>query len=127
MGPTGAVWPRCGAGEASGALYLSDNGFFGAFWQTHWREDYGALVLTPKNYRGADAHRRKRQHSGWRQIVETMNGHLERTFGLRFPGARSKWGLLTRVSAKIAAMNIGIFLNRLFGRPKLALETLFNC
>ena len=127
VGPTGPVWPRYGAGEATGTPYLTDNGFFGAFWQTHWREDYGALTLTPKNYRGADAGRCKRQHSSWKQIVETMNGHLERTFSLHFCGARSKWGLLTRIAAKIAALNLGIRLNHLFGRPLLALETLFNC
>lgn len=127
VGPTGPVWPKCAAGSASAASYLTDNGFFGAFWQSHWREDYNALVLTPKDYRGEDAHRCKRQHSSWKQIVETMNGHLERTFGLHFPGARSKWGLLTRVSAKILSMNIGILLNRLFGRSPLAFATLFNC
>ena len=127
VGPTGPVWPRRAAGSANAASYLTDNGFFGALWQSHWREDYNALVLTPKDYRGEDAHRCKRQHSSWRQIVETMNGHLERTFGLHFPGARSKWGLLTRVSAKILSMNIGILLNRLFGRSPLAFATLFNC
>lgn len=127
VGPTGPVWPRSGAGALSAAPYLADNGFFGAFWQTHWREDYDALAITPKNYRGEDARRSKKQHSNWKQIVETMNGHLEQTFGLHFPGARSKWGLLTRIAAKIAAMNLGILLNLLFGRPPLALATLFNC
>ena len=132
VGPIGPVWPRHAAGPARAVPYLpvpylADNGFFGAFWQIHWLEDYGALVITPKNYRGEDAHRSKRQHSSWKQIVETMNGHLERTFALHFPGARSKWGLLTRVAAKILSMNIGILLNRLFGRPPLAFATLFNC
>jgi hypothetical protein len=46
--------------------------------------------------------------------------------GLPFPGARSAWGLLTRVAAKVAALNLGIWLNRLFGRPDLALATLFT-
>lgn len=126
VGPTGPVWPMGGAGAVSAAPYLTDNGFFGAFWQTHWRDDYDALVIASKNYTGADAQRCKKRHSSWKQIVETMNGHLERTFGLHFPGARSKWGLLTRVAAKILAMNLGILLNRLFGRPLLALETIFN-
>ena len=69
--------------------------------------------------------RARRQHSGWKQVVETINGHLG-VFGLHFPGARSKWGLLSRVAAKVAAMNLGILLNRLYGRPDLAVATLFN-
>ena len=127
VGHTGPVWPRSGAGSQSGVPYIADNGFFGAFWQRHWRDDYGALVFTTKNYVGANALISKRQHSRWKQIVETMNGHLEHTFRLHFPGARSKWGLLTRIAAKIAAMNLGIWLNRYFDRRSLALGTLFNC
>ena len=127
VGPTGPVWPLCGAGAPSAAPYLTDNGFFGAFWQTHWRNDYDALVIAANNYKGADARRCKRQHKSRKHIVETMNGQLENTFGLHFPGARSRWGLHTRVAAKILAMNLGMLLNRLFGRPLLALRTLFNC
>ena len=83
-------------------------------------------MLTPKNYSGAGAHAARRQHSRWKQVVETINGHLESVFGLHFPGARSKWGLFSRVASKVAAMNLGILLNRLFGRPDLAVATLFN-
>ena len=127
VGPTGPVWPKCGVGEATRMPYLCDNGFFGALWQTHWRADYGAVVLTPKNYLGASARISKRQHFRCKQIVETVNGQLDKVFGLSFPGARSKWGLLARIAAKIVALNLGIQVNRLFGRPLLALETLFNC
>ena len=126
VGATGPVWPRSAAGRASAQPYLGDNGFFGSWWQDHWRKRYGATVLTPKNYSGDDAQAARRQHSGWKQVVETINGHLENVFGLHFPGARSKWGLLSRVAAKVAAMNLGILLNRLFGRPDLAVATLFN-
>ena len=126
VGTTGSVWPRSAVGRASAQPYLGDNGFFGAWWQDHWRECYGATVLTPKNYRGADAEAAKRQQSGRKQMVETINGHLESVFGLQFPGVRSKWGLLSRVAAKVAALNLGMLLNRLFGRPDLALATLFN-
>jgi len=67
----------------------------------------------------------KRQHARWRQVVETINGHLIRAFGLHFPGARSQQGLLTRIAAKLIAVNVGYWLNRLFGRPPLAFTTLF--
>lgn len=126
VGATGPVWPRSAAGRASVQPYLGDNGFFGAWWQDHWRERYGATVLAPKNYRGDGAQAARRRHSGWKQVVETINGHLENVFGLHFPGARSKWGVLSRVASKVAALNLGILLNRLFGRPDMAVATLFN-
>ena len=123
VGPTGPLWPRAGVGALSAVPYVADNGFFGAWWQTHWRVDYTACVLTPKHY--ADA-RSKAQHAGWKQVVETVNGQLEDVLGLHFPGARSKQGLLCRVAAKLAALNLGIWLNQYLGRPNLALATLLN-
>jgi hypothetical protein len=66
------------------------------------------------------------QQARWRQVVETVNDQLTAVFGLSFPRARSPWGLLTRVAAKVAALNLGIWLNRCFGRPDLALATLFS-
>jgi hypothetical protein len=92
VGPTGPIRPRGGVGCASGVPYVADNGFFGAWWQTHWREEYGAIVLTPKNHQGDDARSARREHSSWKQVVETVNGHLEQVFGLHFTGARSAWG-----------------------------------
>lgn len=127
VGPTGPVWPRQGVGMPSSGPYITDGGFFGKAWQTHWRLDYRAVVLTRQDYKGEEAEAAKRQHSGWRQMIETVNDALENVFGLSFPGARSVWGLLTRVVAKLLAFNLGIWLNRLFGRPDLALATLFSC
>ena len=123
VGPTGPLWPRMGVGALSAVPYVADNGFCGAWWQTHWREDYTACVLTPKNYGDTKS---KQQHAGWKQIVETINGQLEDVFGLHFPGARSKRGLLCRVAAKLAALNLGIWVNQYLGRPNLALGTLIN-
>jgi hypothetical protein len=125
VGPTGPRWPRQGVGAASAAPYLVDRGFRGAWWQAHWQHDYGACVLPPEDAPGRAARWRRWQQARWRQVVETVNGQLTAVFGLPFPGARSAWGLLTRVAAKVAACNLGIWLNRLFGRPDLALATLF--
>jgi hypothetical protein len=44
---------------------------------------------------------------------------------LAYPKAKTMWGLVCRVAAKCAACNLGIRLNREFGRPDLALATLF--
>lgn len=127
VGPTGPIWPRDGAGTLSSVPYIGDNGFWGKWWTSHWQQDYQATVFTPKGYQQDSAKVLRRQHGGWRQVVETINEHLEHVFGLHFPKARSKWGLLTRVAAKLAALNLGICLNRYFGRADFAFATLFNC
>ena len=85
------------------------------------------MVFTAKNYIGDAAPLLVRQHYRRRQIVETINGRLEGTFNLNFPQARTTWGLLTRVVAKVCALNLGIWLNRSFGRDGLAFATLFSC
>ena len=127
IGPTGPQGPRFGVGPYSAEPYLADDGFHGAFWQAHWRQDYGARVLMAKNYIGDTARFWRRKHHSRRQIIETINGHLEEVFNLHFPQARSWWGLVARIAAKVAALNLGIWLNRYFGRPDLAFATLFNC
>lgn len=126
VGPTGPLWPRGGAGRPGPHpdLYIADGGFRGAAWAAHWRRDYAANVLTPQSYRGPAAAAARRQHAGWRQVVETLNEHLTHRFGLPFPGARTRRGLLTRVAAKLLALNLGIWLNRHFGRPAFAFATL---
>jgi hypothetical protein len=127
VGPTGPIWPRGGAGAANLEPYIADDGFAGHVWVSHWAADYQARVLTPASYQGKNSRAVKREHAGWRHIVETVNEQLEHTLHLLFPGARSSWGLLSRIAAKLAAYNLGIWLNRFFGRPDLALATLFDC
>jgi hypothetical protein len=58
--------------------------------------------------------------NGWRQVVETANTWLVERFGLKRPRARSDWGVLTRVAAKVAAFNWGVYLNHRFARPTFA-------
>lgn len=125
VGPTGPRWPPQGAGARSAGPYLADKGFKGAWWEQHWSHTYGARLLPPPAAQGPQAALAKRQHARWRQVVETLNGHLIQTFGLHFPRARSTPGLLVRIAAKLAAVNLGLWLNRLFGRPPWAFTTLF--
>ena len=123
VGPNGPQWPRHGPGRPAAVPCLGDNGFFGAGWQSRWLHRYGAAVLAPLNYRGESARVWRRRHRSRLQVVETVNGLLEQVFHLHYPKARSRWGLLARVSA----LNLGIRLNRRFGRPDLAHTTLFSC
>jgi hypothetical protein len=57
-------------------------------------------------------------------VVDTTLAHLRESFGLKYPGAHSTWGLLLRVAAQVAAYNLGIMLKRLLGRPDFAFATL---
>src|SRR6266851_4483323 len=66
----------------------------------------------------------RRWWSAARQVVETTFANLSESFGLKYPDAHTGWGLLMRVAAKVAAYNLGILLNRLFGRPDFACATL---
>jgi len=107
-GPTGPIWPTDAVGSLCKEPYIADDGFSGRWWASHWLKDYGATVLTPNKYEGIDSSAARWQHAHWRQIVETVNGQLTEVFGLPYCGARTKWGLLTRVAAKLVALNMGI-------------------
>lgn len=116
--------------EAAGAWtpqpYLVDGNFRGRYWQRHWQDDYQAEVLSKPASRqrrqwSAAAHR---WFSSLRQIVETVNARLTGVFDLHHLMAHSYWGQLTRIAARLAAYNLGLFFNRLLDRPLGALETL---
>ena len=108
--------------------YLADQGFNGARWITHWSDLYQATVITvpPANTEPAW----ERQDIAWlsshRQIVETVFARLSEVFGLKRLNAHTDWGQITRLAAKTAAYNLGIFFNRLLGREDGALATLIH-
>jgi len=135
QGPTGPILsPGAGGGRGVGEgddqakekLYLGDLGFRGLAWQQHWLEDHRALVQTKRDYdqlaytvetaegkaalvREAGAGRR--MMASLRQVIETVNDYLDAVLGLKYPKARSLWGLLARLGAKIAALNLALHFN----------------
>lgn len=124
VGPTGRIGPRGGVGAFDRGPYLADRGLRGAGWAAHWRAEYGVTVLTHASYAGPAATADRRWHAAARQVVETVNQHLTDDFALAFPGAKTRWGLLGRLAAKLLAFNIGLWLNRLVHRPPFAFATL---
>jgi hypothetical protein len=68
---------------------------------------------------------KRTRHNRCRQIVETISGILTEVFHLAFPKGRTRWGMVTRIVIKCAAVNLAIWCNRLLGRPDLAVATLF--
>src|SRR5207302_964646 len=112
-GPTGPLAPRVGAGAWTAAPYVTDLGFAGAAWEAHWRADYGATILHKGHYRtlpATDARPATRWLCGLRQVVETAFDGLTEQFGLKFPRARTYWGLLARLGAKVAAFNLSVYI-----------------
>lgn len=132
VGPTGPMF-AAGVGEVGSGLYLGDLGFEGSAWGSHWREDYGAMVLTSASYdhlaytppdpKVASRERRQACHqlSSLRQVIETVNSCLDGVLGLKFPRVRSLWGLLARIGAKVAAFNLAVHVNLLTNRPTFSL------
>lgn len=119
--PVDWVAPTPSAGQPRGKPVVADEGFTGQDWWHHWASDYGTHVITPP----AQAPRAvRRWFSAIRQVVETVFAHLCDSFGLKYPGAHTTWGLLMRLAAKLAAYNLGILINRYWGRPDFAFATL---
>ena len=113
-------------GQVRAATYLTDGGFSSGRWLKHWYNAYQALVIAPSPGNAAhawSAHSR-RFLSTHRQIVETVFATLTDVFGFKRLQAHSRWGQYTRIAAKCAAFNVGLFFNRLLGRPLFALATL---
>jgi hypothetical protein len=123
-GPEGPLWPRLGAGRKAEVPIIADLGFRGREWREHWRVDYGASVLTKDDYKDVQDGEKKREMTAWlsglRQKVETVFSVLCEVFGLKYPKARTLWGLKTRLSAKVAAFNIAVLVNYMFNRPPLS-------
>lgn len=119
--PIDWMGPAQSCGQNLGRPVIADNGFAATDWLQHWAYDYAASVVVPPE---SQEPVQQRRFSGLRQVVETVFAHLCDSFGLKYPGAHTTWGLLARVSAKLAAYNLGIWINRYWGRPDFAFATL---
>lgn len=118
--------PAITVGFERGLPYLVDDGFNGQRWLDHWQAEYDVDVIAspPRNAKNAWSREDKKWLAHHRQIVETVFSRLTETFGLKRLNAHSDWGKVTRLAAKMAAYNIGVFFNRLLGRPDGAVATL---
>jgi hypothetical protein len=121
QGPRGPVRGRHSAGQPFAGPTLGDLGFQGTTWRHHWRADWGTAVLLKSDYApGPDRQRAVQWFNGLRHAIETTFSCLQNEFRLQFPRARTFWGLLTRLAAKISAYNLATALNYLLGRHTYA-------
>lgn len=120
-GPSGPVRGRLSAGQPSEGPIVADLGFRGANWRYHWRADWRAAVLLKSDFaEGPDQQRTVHWFNGLRHAIETTFSCLEGQLRLKFPRARTYWGLLTRLAAKITAYNLAVAFNHLMGRHTYA-------
>lgn len=123
MGGYFAVTPELG----NKPIFL-DRGLNGRLWQQHWWRDYGARTVTIPPDNAAEREDWTRDdclaHASRRQVVETVFSVLTTVFGIKQIGAHSLWGQYTRLAAKAAAFNFGLFLNHALGRKRFAFATL---
>src|SRR5213082_1785303 len=66
----------------------------------------------------------QKQLNRLRLICETVNAQLQEQLHLSKHYAKSTWGLLTRIAAKLTAHSVGMMVNQLLGRPALQLAAL---
>ena len=59
-----------------------------------------------------------------RLICETVNAQLQEQLHLSKHYAKSTWGAMTRIAAKLTAHSVGMMVNQLLGRPPLQLASL---
>jgi hypothetical protein len=105
---------------------LGDKAYNGELLQSMVKEELGIQLTAPGKVnqpkRGTKAERQC--YARWRLVAERANSQLQEQFHLSKHYAKSKWGLMTRVAAKLTAHTIGILVNKIWGRPPLALAGL---
>lgn len=111
-----------------GARVLADNGYSG-FWLRNLFGRRGGRLWSGgrASQRAATKQeaRLRRFHRGKRALVETVFSMLADQFRLESTRARSLIGLKTRLAAKLLSYNVSIVLNRMLGRPALAMKSLY--
>jgi len=102
---------------------LGDKGFLDRERQAILEENQGLLLLTPRR-----KNQQEQNAPGWdalmnraRRLIETTFAQTKGTFGLERPGARSVWGILSRVIAKITGLTLAAKYNREQGHSPLKL------
>jgi hypothetical protein len=66
----------------------------------------------------------QKQLNRLRLICETVNAQLQEQLHLSKHYAKSTWGAMTRIAAKLTAHSVGMMVNQLLGRPLLHLAGL---
>jgi Transposase DDE domain len=107
-------------------LLLGDGAYNDAALESYLQQYRSLLLLSPakRNQPPKRSSSAQKQLNRLRLICETVNAQLQEQLHLSKHYAKSTWGLITRIAAKITAHSVGMMLNSLLGRPALRLADL---
>jgi hypothetical protein len=109
---------------------LADNGYCGDWLASLFGKNGGALWYALRRSKEANSESevalRPRKRSGLRARIESVFGSLEDQFQMEETRARSTWGVMTRVVAKLLSYMVGFLANEALGRPGTALKSLYR-
>src|SRR5258708_6102197 len=105
---------------------LGDGAYNDAALQTFLEQYRSVELLAPVklNQQPVRSKQAQQQLNRLRLICETVNAQLQEQLHLSKHYAKSTWGLLTRIAAKLTAHSGGMMVNQLVGRPLLRLAEL---
>jgi hypothetical protein len=102
---------------------LGDKGFLDKLRQAILWQDRQVALLTPKR-----KNQKEQNPEGWdkvmnrvRRLIETAFAQGKGGFNLEKPYARTLWGLISRLIAKLTGLTIAAFYNKKNGRSPLVL------
>jgi hypothetical protein len=108
---------------------LADNGYCGDWLASLFGKNGGALWYALRRSKKAASEGEvalRAWHRGLRARIESVLGSLEDQFQIEETRARSVWGVMTRVVAKLLAYMVGFLANEALGRPGTALKSLYR-
>jgi Transposase DDE domain len=105
---------------------LGDGAYNDAALQSYLQQYRSLRLLAPAKANQAPKRSlsAQKQLNRLRLICETVNAQLQEQLHLSKHYAKSTWGLLTRIAAKVTAHSVGMMINTLLGRPALQLADL---
>jgi hypothetical protein len=107
-------------------LLLGDGAYNDTALESYLEQYRSLLLLSPakRNQPPKRSSSAQKQLNRLRLICETVNAQLQEQLHLSKHYAKSTWGLMTRIAAKVTAHSVGMMLNSLLGRPALRLADL---
>ena len=125
-----ATWQaRQSALFAEARPVLADNGYGGDWLAGLFGKHGGRLWYALRRSTEAATKREatlRAWHRGLRARIESVFASLEDQFQIEETRARSVWGVMTRVVAKLLAYMVGFVANEALGRPGTALKSLYR-
>jgi hypothetical protein len=107
-------------------LLLGDGAYNDAVLQSYLQQHRSLKLLAPvkANQQPIRSKPAQVQLNRLRLICETVNAQLQEQLHLSKHYAKSTWGMMTRIAAKVTAHSVGMMVNTLLGRPALQLAEL---